>query len=134
MESSPFPHDFLGLALIDAPLDAVVADAQQWLTASVKSQVPFEVQDMRPYANRTEGSYGYFWSPLGKPDGTTLIANVSIVHNLARRFKHRVLEVRVSPVADEWPICEMQLSEGGCDRRFIRAFRGDTRWEFYERG
>lgn len=132
--SGGFPQEYLSLALIDASLTIAVADAQQWLKPSEHSQVVFEIPTMRPHAYEPKHTYGYFWSPLGKPECTALVANTSIAYNLAHRFKHRVLEIRVSPTNDEWPICELQLTEGGKERRFVRAFRDDTRWDFYEKG
>jgi hypothetical protein len=132
--SDTFPREYLGLALIDAPLTTAVADAQLWFKPSEKTQAAFEIPSMRPYAYQPNWSYGYFWSPLCKPECTVLVANACIAYNLAHRFGHRVIEIRVSPAIDEWPICEFQFSEGGAERRFIRAFRDDTRWEFHEKG
>lgn len=132
--SGNFPEQYLGLALIDAPLATAVADAQSWFKPSEQSQAALEIPSMNPYAYRPNWSYGYFWSPLCKPGGTALVANACIAYNLAHRFGHRVIEIRISPANDEWPICEFQLSEGGTERRFIRAFRDDTKWDFHEQG
>lgn len=132
--SGEFPQQYLGLALIDVPLSTAVANAQVWFKPSEQSRAALEIPAMEPYAYRPNWSYGYFWSPLCKPEATALVANACIAHNLARSFGHRVIEIRVSSASDKWPICEFKLSEGGVERRFIRAFRNDTKWDFYENG
>lgn len=132
--SRNFPSQYLGLALIDAPLAPVVANTKLWFRPSEESQEALDIPSMQPYAYRPDCSYGYFWSPLCRPDGTALVSNAAIAYNLASRFGHRVIQIRISTTADEWPICEFQLSEGGVERRFIRAFRDDSKWDFFEKG
>lgn len=128
------PAGYLGVELIDAPLHQAVEDAQRWLRPAVAQEEVFAMPEMRPYAYRPGHAYGCFWSPRGRPSGTALVANCAIGFNLARRFKHPVLGLRMSAPDDEWPICELSLYEQGALKRFVRAFRDDTRWDFFEQG
>lgn len=127
-----FPDRRVEIALVDAPLDIAVSDAQRWLRPSTVERHPFHPPVSRPDA--TMLACGYFWAPSSKPNGTALVANCSLAYNLAVRCSHRVIEIRVSPSLDEWPICELALYEHGELRRFVRAFRDDPSWEFYQRG
>ncbi len=129
-----FPPFYMDVTLVDAPLDQAVSDAKKWWNPPEETSVPFCVPPMRPYEYKEPNSFGLFWAPSENSGHTALVDNCSMGYNLALRFGHRVLAMRVSPPEDEWPICELALYEGGALRRFIRAFRDDAKWDFFEEG
>jgi hypothetical protein len=134
MSAESFPPFYINAGLVDGKLVEVVAEAAHWLQPDEIHKETFSLPEMDTYKYRPGHSYAYLWAPVSKPNGCVIVGNCSAAWNVARLFARQVIFVRVAPPADKEGISEFQLYEQGVQKRFVRAFRDDTRWDFWEEG
>lgn len=119
------------IAVVSANVDTVLADAKKWFKNRCDVQtIPF----LPPMAPPSDSITCIYMWPYGKGSSTAFVTQTYLANMLGTRFGRRVVAIRVSPPDAEWPICELMLYENGSLRRMIRAFRDDTRWDFYQEG
>jgi hypothetical protein len=60
-------------------------------------------------------------------------ATVPLTHAAAERHAWTYTKLRLD-VTDPWPICELEWIVAGQSRRFLRAMKDDSSWEFFQKG
>jgi hypothetical protein len=100
---------------------------------------PLELFDVEPPRGGAHLARVRIFAPASSPESSVMLTNLrdgwSSVAGLAAK-KHRALQVvlRSTHVTAEYPLHELQLWQGGEEKRVVRVMRDSDRWEFYEQG
>ena len=136
-------RNFVSLTCINSPIASVCKDIEDILN---KHGFKLKVIMMNPHKtsftlpDQQQSKSGFvLWEPKNADTRCAFMATIydgwyTLIRNIATKYKHDCSSIRVSSMAMEYPICELQCYVNGDHRRLIRIMKDGPRWDFFTMG
>ena len=136
-------RNFISLTCMNSPITSVCKDIEDLLFKHsfklkiIKVDPQNTILEM-PYQNQNKIGF-ILWEPKNTNIGCAFMVTIqdgwyTLIYNIATKYRHDCLSIRVSSTMEEYPICELQYYEHGKEKRFIRSMKDEPKWEFYQKG
>jgi hypothetical protein len=138
-------YEFLVITLFNASLEKMLRAIQEILHEPTGKYIiekrPLEldwVYQNRPPSGGAHLTKALLFEPESLPDKTVKIANLqdgwmTMCNLLANKIQGQHLRA-ITSVDKDYPVTSFDVLNNGKSIRYVRAFREDPSWEFYERG